>query len=159
MKGAVYSRGRTWTYRFRAPERDSATGEFPPWVTKGGFPTEKEAWKACREAMREADRGRIMKPSNRTLAEFLNEWLVAVEPTVDASTWQSWRDYARAYVIPRIGGSRLQGLNEPELLKLYGKLLAEGRVKRDRDSDMYAYWTSEAAKGEGSDAASGRGGL
>jgi integrase len=147
MKGAVYSRGKTWTYRFRAPERDSATGEFP-WVTKGGFDTEKEAWKACREAMREADRGRIMKPSNRTLAEFLNEWLVAVKPSVDASTWQSWRDYARTYVIPRIGGIRLQSLNEPELLKLYGKLLAEGRVKRDRDTDMYTYWTSEVATGK-----------
>jgi len=87
-----------------------------------------------------------MKPSTRTVAEFLNEWLIAVEPTVDSSTWQSWRDYARAYVIPRIGGGRLQTLSEPELLKLCGRLLTEGRVKRDRDTDMYEYWTNEVAK-------------
>jgi integrase len=147
MKGSVYQRGRTWTYRFLGPERDPSTGAYPT-VSKGGFATEKEAWKACRDAMREADRGRVTKPSTRTVGDFLDEWLIAVEPTVDASTWQSWRDYARAYVVPRIGGGRLQSLNEPELLKLYGKLLAEGRVKRDRDTGMYTYWTGEVAKGK-----------
>jgi hypothetical protein len=38
-------------------------------------------------------------------------------------------------------------LNEPELLKLYGKLLAEGRIKPDRNADMYAFWSSQVAKG------------
>ncbi|WP_082909385.1 tyrosine-type recombinase/integrase [Mycolicibacterium iranicum] len=146
MKGSVYQRGRSWTYRFRGPERDPSTGEYPT-ISKGGFRTEKEAWKACRDAMRDADRGRVMRPSTRTVAEFLQEWLTAVESTVDASTWQSWRDYARIYVIPRIGGERLQSLNEPQLLKLYGKLLSEGRVKRDLDTVMYAYWSDETAKG------------
>ena len=48
---------------------------------------------------------------------------------MDATTWQNWKDYADAYVIPRIGGERLQRLDEPQLLRLYRKLLAEGRVK------------------------------
>jgi hypothetical protein len=130
MKGAVYSRGSTWTYRFRAPERDPATGEYP-WVSKGGFPTEKEAWKACRGAMRDADRGRVVRSSSRTVTQFFEEWLAAIEPTIDATTWQNWRDYAHAYVLPRIGAVHLQRLNEPQLLKLYGTLLAEGRIKRD----------------------------
>jgi integrase len=146
VKGSVYLRGTTWTYRFRSPERDSATGNYP-WISEGGFLTEKEGWKACREAMSEADRGRVVKPSTRTVAQFLAEWLAAIEPTIDATTWQNWKDYAHAYVIPRIGGGRLQGLNEPELLKLYGKLLAEGRVKVDRNADMYAFWSSQLAKG------------
>ena len=54
MKGSVYQRGKTWTYRFLAPERDSATGRYPT-ISKGSYLTEKEAWKACRDAMREAD--------------------------------------------------------------------------------------------------------
>jgi hypothetical protein len=49
----------------RGPESDSSTGQYP-WITKGGFDTEKGAWQACREAMREADRGRVVKPSART---------------------------------------------------------------------------------------------
>ena len=34
---------------------------------------------------------------------------------------------------PSIGAERLQRLDEPQLLKLYAKLLTEGRVKRDND--------------------------
>ena len=73
MKGTVYQRGKTWTYRFRSPERDPSTGDYP-WISKGGFVTKKEAWTACREAMREADRGRVVRPSTRTVAQFLAEW-------------------------------------------------------------------------------------
>jgi integrase len=147
VKGTVYQRGKTWTYRFRSPERDPSTGDYP-WISKGGFVTKKEAWTACREAMREADRGRVVRPSTRTVAQFLAEWFTAIEPSIDATTWQNWKDYAQAYVIPRIGGQGLQNLDEPQLLKLYGKLLAEGRVKRDRNSEMYAYWSDRVAKGE-----------
>ena len=146
MKGAVYQRGSKWYYKFRVPQRDPSTGRYP-WITKGGYDTEREAWKACREAMREADRGRVVKPSTRTVAQFLTEWLTAVEPTLDATTWRSWSDYARAYVIPHIGAERLQRLDEPQLLQLYAKLLAEGRVKRDNDTVMYEYWSMRTAKG------------
>lgn len=139
MKGAVYQRGSKWYYKFRVPQRDPSTGKYP-WITKGGYDTEREAWKACREAMREADRGRVVKPSTRTVTQFLTEWLTAVESALDATTWRSWSDYARAYVIPHLGAERLQRLDEPALLGLYAKLLAEGRVKRDNDTVMYEYW-------------------
>jgi integrase len=145
VKGAVYQRGSKWYYKFRVPQRDPSTGRYP-WITKGGYDTEREAWKACREAMREADRGRVVKPSTRTVAQFLTEWLTAIEPALDATTWRSWSDYARAYVIPHIGAERLQRLDEPALLKLYAKLLAEGRVKRDNDTAMYEYWSTRTAK-------------
>jgi integrase len=144
MKGAVYQRGSKWYYKFRVPQRDTATGRYP-WITKGGYDTEREAWKACREAMREADRGRVVKPSARTVAQFLTEWLIAVEHTLDATTWRSWSDYARSYVIPHIGAERLQRLDEPAILKLYAKLLAEGRVKRDNNTLMYEYWSKNTA--------------
>jgi hypothetical protein len=64
LKGAVHQRGSTWYYKSRLPERDSSTGRYP-WITKGGFDTEREAWKACREAIGDADRGRVVKPSTR----------------------------------------------------------------------------------------------
>lgn len=124
-----------------------ATGRYP-WITKGGFRTEKEAWKACREAMRQADDGRVVHPTARTVAQFLDEWFAGVEPTLDATTWQNWKDYARLYVIPRIGGERLQHLDEPQLLKLYGALLSDGRIKPDNDTVMYKFWAKAVADGE-----------
>lgn len=147
MKGAVYQRGRTWTYRFRAAEKDPSTGRYPT-ISKGGFSTEKEAWKACRDAMREADEGRVVRPSTRTVTQFLDEWFTAVEASLDATTWQNWKDYAKSYVVPHIGNVKLQQLDEPELLRLYAKLLAEGRIKQDRNYEMYCYWRRHAIDGE-----------
>jgi hypothetical protein len=97
--------------------------------------------------MREADRGRVVKPSARTVAQFFTEWFAAIEPSIDATTWQNWRDYAAAYVLPRIGGERLQRLDEPQLLKLYARLLAEGRVKRNHNGEMYAYLGGSSREG------------
>jgi len=147
VKGSVYQRGSKWYYKFRLAQRDVATGKYP-WIAKGGFDTEREAWKACREAMRDADQGRVVKPSNRTVGQFLTDWLTAVEPTLDATTWRNWSDYSQSYVLPHIGAERLQRLDEPALLTLYAKLLAKGRVKRDNDSAMYAYWLKGKARGD-----------
>lgn len=147
MKGSVRKHGSKWQYRFRGPEKDSASGQYP-WITKGGFDTEKAAWQACRDAMREADQGRVVKPSARTVAQFLTDWFVAIEPSIDATTWQNWKDYASSYVLPRIGAERLQCLDEPALLRLYATLLAEGRVKRDKNCEMHAYWSERTMKGE-----------
>ena len=83
-----------------------------------------------------------------TVAEFLTEWFGAIEASIDATTWQNWMDYATAYVIPRIGHARLQRLDEPQLLKLYATLLAEGRVKPNHNGEMYAYWADQIAKGK-----------
>jgi hypothetical protein len=59
-------------------------------------------------------------------------------------TW-SRSQCRRSYVIPHIGAERLQRLDEPALLTLYAKLLAEGRVKRDNDSAMYTYWLNRSS--------------
>ena len=40
------------------------------------------------------------------------------------------------------------GSDEPALLKLYAKLLTEGRVKRGNDSAMYKYWLKQTASGK-----------
>jgi integrase len=98
--------------------------------------------------MREADTGRAVRPSRRTVAHFLTEWFAAVQASLDATTWQNWKDYAHAYVIPRIGGDTLQRLDEPQLLKQYAALLAEGRVKRNHDQEMFKCWSARVAKGD-----------
>jgi hypothetical protein len=58
------------------------------------------------------------------------------------------KDYAHANVVPRIGAQRLQRLDEPQLLKLYVALLAEGRVKRDGNTEMFEYWSARVVEGE-----------
>ena len=40
----------------------------------------------------------------------------------------------------------MKRLDEPQLLKLYAKLLAEGQVKRDRNFEMFDYWSDRVSK-------------
>ena len=130
VKGSVRQRGSKWQYRFRGPERDPSTGEYP-WITKGGFHTKKEAWQGL---PRSDGRGRS-RPRRETVHPHRRPILrrmVRGHRTIDrCHNVAELDDYTDTYVIPRIGDERLQRLDEPQLLRLYGQLLAEGRVKRE----------------------------
>jgi Arm DNA-binding domain len=86
VTGAVYQRGKTRTHGLRGTERESAIGKYQT-ISKRGYSTEKQAW----EAMREADRDRVVRISARTIAQFFIEWFAAVEPFLDATTWRNWK--------------------------------------------------------------------
>ena len=129
MKGTVFKRGKTWSYKFDGPP-DPLTGERRQ-VSKGGFPSDKEAWKACRAAIKAAESGRLVRASNRKLGEYLTgEWLPAVKPVIKPTTYASYENYINAYVVPVLGNVRMQEqLTAPRLAAFYAHLLAEGRVK------------------------------
>jgi integrase len=121
------TRSGTWEYRFDIGT-DALTGRRRV-RTKAGFATKKAATKAMREAIAAHERGRSVRTSGRTVAEFLNEWHAAVESGLRATTWVNYRDYMDAYVIPVIGDSRLQDLTPARLNLLYAHLLKQGRVR------------------------------
>jgi integrase len=147
MRGHVYQRGSTWYYKFRGPT-DPLTGK-RPWVSKGGFGSEREAWRACREAMSEIDKDRFVKSSRRTLGAFLlDEWLPAIKSSVKPTTWDNWQAFAESYVAPFIGDARLQQITPPQLMAFYGRLLTSGRVKADKNLEMHAVWSAGVRMGE-----------
>ena len=80
---------------------------------------------------------------------FLLEWQAAVGDSVKPSTGQNYADYIRAYVDPIIGDRRLQDITVPVLNLFYRRLLIEGRVKTDRNSAMFAYWSEHRAERDG----------
>jgi integrase len=131
VKGHVYRRGKAWTYMFDGPP-DALTGKRRQ-ITKGGFATEAEAWKACRAAMRQAESGRLVRASRRKLGEYLtDEWLPAIKHVIKPTTLASYEDYTRAYVVPVLGDVRLQEqLTAPRLTAFYDHLLTKGRAKRE----------------------------
>jgi hypothetical protein len=70
-------------------------------------------------------------------AWFKDEWLPSIKPrhaadarghrrTVSAATWDTYRQDLERYVIPRIGGLRLQALTPGQLDELYDELEANG---------------------------------
>jgi integrase len=127
MKGRVYRRGKSWYYRFDI-EPDPLTGRRRQ-VNGSGYRTEREAWKACRDAMADHEKDRLVSSSRRKVGEALDEWLTRIEHSIKPSMVQNWRNYAAYYVAPYIGSRDVREINGAVCDALYAKLLAEGRVK------------------------------
>jgi integrase len=127
MKGHVYKRGKAWSYLFDI-EPDPLTGKRRQ-TNGSGYKTEREAWKACRVAIAEYERGQVVTKAKRKVGAALDEWLSRIEHSVKPSMVQNWRNYAAYYVTPYIGQRDVQDINGEVCDALYQKLLAEGRVK------------------------------
>jgi integrase len=127
MKGHVYRRGKGWSYLFDI-EPDPLTGKRRQ-ANGSGFKTEREAWKACRAAIADHEKGHGVSSSRRKMADALEEWLTRIEHSIKPSMAQNWRNYAAYYVIPYVGERDVQDIDGAVCDALYAKLLAEGRVK------------------------------
>ena len=125
MKGHVYKRGKHWSYLFNI-DSDPLTGKRRQ-ANGSGYRTEREAWKACRAAMAEYEKGRAVASSRRKVGEALAEWLTRIEHSIKPSMAQNWRNYAAYYVVPYIGRREVREINGAVCDALYAKLLAEGR--------------------------------
>jgi hypothetical protein len=71
-------------------------------------------------------RGTWAEPGRRRLAEYLEEWVEGLAVSRENSTVGNYAIILRSWVIPRIGGLRLSGLEPGHLRKLYAELLKEG---------------------------------
>jgi integrase len=127
MKGHVSKRGSSWAYWFDI-DPDPLTGKRRQ-QTKSGYRSEKAAWKACRAAIADYEKGRLVRPSRRKVKDAMAEWLARIEHSIKPSMAQNWRNYTAYYVEPYIGDRALQEINGAICDALYAKLLAEGRLK------------------------------
>lgn len=144
MKGHVSSyetkTGRRWRIVYELPPAvDPTTGRVERrQTTKRGFRREKEAQRALREALTTIEDGTHVSRTDVTVAAWLlDEWLPSIKPrdpedarrhrgTVSPATWDVYRRDLRRYVIPRIGGVRLQALAPSDLDLLYDDLEQAG---------------------------------
>ena len=147
MKGRVYKRGMSWYYRFDI-EPDPLTGKRRQ-VNGSGYRTEREAWKACRDAMAEHEKGRLVSSSRHKVGEALDEWLTRIEHSIKPSMVQNWRNYAAYYVVPYIGSRDVREIDGAVCDALYAKLLAEGRIKAQADEAADCASRSHASARQG----------
>jgi integrase len=103
-----------------------------------GYRTKREAERARVDLLSKLDRGEYVEPSHQTLADFLEEWLRAIEPTLRPSTFDSYSRNVRNHVIAHIGSVRLTKVDAGTLNGLYAHLLASGRRKPSRTGRGYS---------------------
>jgi integrase len=91
-----------------------------------GFATKKAAQTAMAEVTTRVSRGIWAEPGRRRLADYLEEWVEGLAVSRENSTAENYGIILRKWVIPRIGGVRLSGLEPGHLRKLYAELLKQG---------------------------------
>ena len=106
----------------------------------GGFESEDDGWASALRKHAEVDRGRNIKPSTRTVEQFLTEWLGSVKHSLKPSAHTNYSTNVSAYIIPKIGRRKLQDISVPVLNAFYVHLLEAGRGKTDGNGRMYEYW-------------------
>ena len=122
MRGSVFKRGRTWTYVLSLGRESVSGKKRQRWV--GGFKTKADAELALTRALVAEDGGvTVVTTTIVKVAQFLDEWLEAVRPSLKATTAKSYSEMMQGYVAPRIGDVRLARLNPGHLRALYGELL------------------------------------
>ncbi|MEJ7655073.1 MAG: N-terminal phage integrase SAM-like domain-containing protein, partial [Chloroflexia bacterium] len=89
--------------------------------------TKEEVKRKRRELLHNADRG-ILPPTQRlTVAEHVERWLEdVVKHSVRRRTYETYHEKMRLYILPALGGVKLERLSPADLQKLYGELLAHG---------------------------------
>lgn len=123
LRDGVVKRGDSWSYVVRIFDHEAGRTK-PRWV--GGFPTEVAAKAARDEARVAARRGEYVDRSAITVTTYLREWQVSHSVAVKPKTMAGYRELAERYVIPRIGGMRLQSVRPATLSRLYRDLLEGG---------------------------------
>jgi hypothetical protein len=125
VRNNLRKRGQTWTYYVYVTNGDGSRRQ----VSKGGFRTRKEAEAARIEALASVNNGTWVEPGRLTVREFLeDEWLPSQRPpSLEESTYGSYRRNIELHIVPNIGGIDLQRLTPMDLNHLYRTLLESGR--------------------------------
>lgn len=123
LKDGLVKRGTKWSYVVRVADPETGITR-PRWV--GGFASEAAAKSARDDARVSARRGGYVNRDTATVGEYLLDWLETHAGSVKPKTLAGYRYNLEHWVIPRIGGQRLQGLRPAAVSKLYRDLAASG---------------------------------
>ncbi len=136
MRGSVVKKGDRYYVKIEL-DTDPATGHRrQKWHS--GYKTKREAERARVDLLSRFDRGEYVEPSQQTLADFLTDWLKAIEPTVRPSTFDSYSRNMRLHVVEHIGSVRLTKVDAGVLNGLYATLLSTGRRRSSRKGAGYS---------------------
>jgi len=107
---------------------DPSTGKRKQqWITAGT--SKREAEKQMAKLIHELDNGTFMKPSKKTLGQYLNEWISSVSANLSPRTFEGYITIINR-IIPVLGAIPLTQLKPDTLQKYYSDCLNSGRLNR-----------------------------
>lgn len=72
--------------------------------------TRKDVAEKLKVVLREQQQGKVRATRKKTVADFLDDWLRAVRPTIRARTYDSYESIVRVHLKPRVGHYQLEKL-------------------------------------------------
>jgi integrase len=136
MRGSVVRRDSRYYVKIEL-DPDPVTGRRrQKWHS--GYQTKREAERARVDLLSKFDRGEYVEPSQQTVADYLSDWLKAIEYTIRPSTFDSYSRNMHNHVIAYIGATKLGKVDAGVLNGLYSLLLASGRRKPSRTGRGYS---------------------
>lgn len=120
----VYQRGKTWTYSY---ETERVDGKRKP-ITKGGFATEEEAYKAGMAALSDFLNGIVTKePVKISYGDFMIHWLENIYiHEVKKKSYITIFNVCKRHIIPGLGTIRLTDLSRVHIKDFLNKKTDEG---------------------------------
>jgi integrase len=88
----------------------------------------RDAQRQLNRLLAEANAGNIAPPSKETVETYLTRWLAKRKADgLSPKTMETWGDFARAYIIPRLGRVALEKLTPTQVEEFYTYLRTSGR--------------------------------
>jgi len=126
MRGQIKQRSKgSYTIIVDLP-RDQTGKRQQQWLTIKG--TKKEAEKRLAELMHQVDTGRFLKPDNKTVGQYLEQWLEDyARVNVRPRTYERYQEIVEKHLIPALGSIPLTSLQPHHVQSYYSKALVSGR--------------------------------
>ncbi len=126
MSGKVWKReDGTWCYRVAIGKKADGTVNRRQ---RNNFATKKAADIALDELMSDYRAGDVVASTNQTLAEYLDSWLIAKEPSIRPTTFAQYETSIRTWVIPNLPlNLKLVDVEPRHIQNLYTHLAKAGR--------------------------------
>jgi integrase len=122
------------TYRVRVDAGpDPTTGKRQQPYLPERFATEREAERRLRAWLRDAEQGRVARPTKMTVRDLCIEWLDgAARQRVRDTTLEDYEATVRVHVLPRLGNEPIQKLTTAAIQHAYTQMMRDGHRERVR---------------------------
>lgn len=89
--------------------------------------SKRKAEEECSRLIAAMTTGRYVEPTKQTIAEFLDEWLEFVRPSVSPKTHERYAELCRKTIVPQIGAVVLSKVRTDRIDAALSKMLTAGR--------------------------------
>lgn len=125
MKGSIRQRSKgSWQLRYDITDPVTGDRKYKSETVQG---TKREAERVLRERLSAIENGGYVERNRETVGGFMNSWLEGyVASHTSPRTLQGYRQKVRAYIVPCLGGIKLQAIASRHVLDLHKWMLDRG---------------------------------